>query len=135
MNPPPPGLFGSARRLLGSTLELVQVRLELLVNDLEHGALNLFDVLVLALLALIGLTLGVLMLCVLVLLLVQDGYRIPVVLAMIVAFMGGGLWALRRARAQLGGVAGAFEASRAELRRDVAALGARLPPGPPASGD
>jgi len=134
MNPPGRGLYSSARNLLGTTLELVQVRLALFASDVENGVLNLFDALVLALLALVGLSLGVLMLCALVLMLVQDGYRVPVLLVMVVAFVGGGLWALRSARARLQRAGGSFEASRAELQRDVALLRVHTPPGPPASG-
>lgn len=128
MSPPRRGLLGSARHLLATALELVQVRLALLASDAEAGALRLFDALVLALLALLGLAVGTVLLCGLVLLLVQDAYRIPVLGAMALGFLGAGAWALAAARASLQQVAGAFEASREELARDLAALSPRDPP-------
>lgn len=129
MSPPRRGLFGSARDLLATALELAQVRLALLASDVETGALRLFDALVLALMALLALTVGTVLLCGLVLLLVQDAYRIPVLLVMALGFLGAGAWALAAARASLQQAGGAFEASREELARDLAALAPRDPTG------
>ena len=67
-------------------------------------------------------------LCLLVLLLVQDAYRIPVLLVMALAFLVAGVWALRAARSSLRQAGGSFEATRAELARDLAALARRDPP-------
>lgn len=128
MNPPRRGLLGSARALLGTTLELVQVRLALLANDVEAGTLRLFDALVLAAFAWLGIGVGIVLLCLLVLLLVQDAYRIPVLLVMALAFLVAGVWALRAARSSLRQAGGSFEATRAELARDLAALARRDPP-------
>jgi uncharacterized membrane protein YqjE len=128
MNPPRRGLLGSARALLGTTLELAQVRLELLANDVETGSLRLFDGLVLAAFALLGVGVGIVLLCLLVLLLVQDAYRIPVLVVMALAFLAAGGWALVAARSSLRQAGGAFEATRTELARDLAALARRDPP-------
>jgi uncharacterized membrane protein YqjE len=128
MNPPRRGLLGSARALLGTTLELAQVRLALLANDVEAGTLRLFDALVLAALALLGIGVGIVLLCLLVLLLIQDTYRIPVLLVMALVFLAAGAWALNAARSSLRQAGGAFEATRAELARDLAALARRDPP-------
>lgn len=127
MNPPRRGLFGSARALLGTTLELAQVRLALLANDVEAGTLRLFDALVLAAFALLGIGVGIVLLCLLVLLLVQDAYRIPVLVVMALAFLAAGVWALSAARSSLRQAGGSFEATRAELARDLAALARRDP--------
>jgi uncharacterized membrane protein YqjE len=128
MNPPRRGLLGSARSLLGTTLELVQVRVALLANDVETGTLRLFDALVLALFALLGIGVGTVLLCMLLLMLVQDAYRIPVLGVMALAFLGAGAWALAAARGSLRQAGGAFEATRGELARDLAALAPRDPP-------
>ena len=116
------GLFGSARSLLTTALELLQVRLGLLATDVEAGALRLFDALVLGLLALMGVTIGLLLLCALVLMLVQEAYRVQALGVMVLVFLGGGAWGLAVARAKLQLAGAAFEASRAELARDLAAL-------------
>ena len=53
-----PGLLGSLRRLLGTALELAQVRFELLVTELEGQKLRLYDALMWAAVALVLLGLG-----------------------------------------------------------------------------
>jgi uncharacterized membrane protein YqjE len=122
MNPPRRGLFGSARSLLGTALELLQVRLALFANDFETGTQKLFDALALAMLAWLGISVGTVLLCALVLILVQDTYRIPVLLVMALGFLAVGAWALAAARRRLLQSGTAFDATRAELRRDLAAL-------------
>ena len=120
-----PGLFASARNLLSTALELVQVRVELFAADVETGALRLFDAILLALLAVLGLGVGVVLLCALVLLLVQEAYRPHALGLMALAFLVGGAWAVMAARSRLLQAGLAFEATRAELARDVAALAPR----------
>lgn len=120
-----PGLFASARSLLATALELVQVRVELLAADVEAGSLRLFDAIVLAMLAVLGLGVGIVLACALILLTVGESYRPHALGLMALAFLGAGAWALVVARAQLRRAGAAFEATRAELARDAAAL---LPP-------
>ena len=122
MNAPRRGLFGSAKQLLGTALDLLQVRLALFANDFETGTQKLFDALSLAILAWLGISVGTVLLCALVLILVQDAYRIPVLLIMSLGFLGLGVWALFSARHSLRQTVGAFEATRNELCRDLAAL-------------
>lgn len=120
-----PGLFASARSLLATALELLQVRVELLAADVETGALRLFDAIVLALLAILGIGIGVVLVCGLILLVVQEAFRPHALGLMALAFLGAGAWALIVARARLRQAGSAFEATRAELARDAAALAPR----------
>ena len=120
-----PGLFGTTRRLLATGLDLLRVRLGLLAIDLEVSTLRLFDAIVLALLALLGIGIGLVLLCALVLLLVQDAYRVHVLAVMVLVLLGAGGWGLMVARDRLRNAGAAFEATRAELARDVAALAPR----------
>lgn len=122
-----PGLFASARNLLASALQLLQTRLELVANDVELGALRLFDSVVLALLAMLGIGMGLVMLCVVLLWWVQEAYRPQVLAAMALIFLAAGVAAVLAARRRLQQAGSAFEASRAELARDLAALAPRDP--------
>lgn len=122
MSAPSRGLFASTRSLLSTTLELVRVRVELLANDAELGVLRLFDAILLALLSVLAIGIGVVLLCGFVLLLVQEAWRLHALGAMALVFLGGGAWALMAARASLRRAGWAFDATRAELARDLAAL-------------
>jgi uncharacterized membrane protein YqjE len=63
----------------------------------------------------------------LVVLLFQEGYRIPALAVITVVFVAGGMLLLMRARAMFGADEGQpFELTLRELRRDREALGARL---------
>jgi len=119
------GLLASLRRVGASALELARLRLDLLASDVELGALCLFDALVLALFALVGLTVGLLLLCALVVASAAEEHR-PLVLGGMASLLllGGGaaLWLARRRLRRLGRM---FEATGAELGRDAAALARR----------
>jgi len=117
-----PGLLGSLRRLLGTALELAQVRFELLVTELEGQKLRLYDALMWAAVALVLLGLGLTLLVGFVVLLFWDTYRLPAVGVMTLLFLGGAWLALRAARARLRSPEGAFAATRAELSADREAL-------------
>lgn len=122
MNEPSRGLFASTRRLMSGGVELLQVRVALLANDVESGALRFFDAIVLALLALVAVAIGLVLLCGAVLLVVQPHYRLPALAIMALCFLAAGGWAVAKARARLQQAGLAFEATRAELARDMAAL-------------
>lgn len=117
----PARLFDSLRRLLRTGLELAQVRLELLVADLEIEKLRLVDVALRALLGLLLLGLGLLLLIAFLLMLLWDGYRLPALGALTLLCVGGGLGLLHAAKRRLQGEA-MFAATRAEFERDQAAL-------------
>lgn len=119
---PKSGLYASARSLLRTAVRLLQVRVELLASDIEVSALRLFDAIVLALFAVLGLGVGLVLVCGLILLVVQEPHRPYVLGVMAAAFIGMGALALFVARARLAQAGAAFDATRGELARDVSAL-------------
>lgn len=116
------GLFASLRRLLGTLLEIAQVRLELLGTDLELEKQRLFDALLLGLLALLMAGVGLVLLCGFIILLFWDGYRLAAVGVMMMLVLLTAVWLVRAARRRLQTPNGIFEASLAELQRDRAEL-------------
>jgi uncharacterized membrane protein YqjE len=116
------GLFDSLRQLLNTSLELAQVRLELLVADLQLEKLRLVDVALRALLGLLLLGLGLLLLIGFVLLLLWDGYRLPALGVLTVLCLGGGALLLQAAKRRLREGDELLAATRAEFERDRAAL-------------
>ncbi|WP_088287519.1 phage holin family protein [Ideonella sp. A 288] len=137
MTPPasPAGLFASLRRLAGTALEIARVRLELLASELEQEKLRLFDALVIGAIGLVMVGLSMVLVVGFVVMLFQEGYRLPAVGVLALAFGLGGAWVLRRAREALrAGDGGPFALTLGELRRDEAGLGAAAatPPAAPA---
>lgn len=116
------GLFSSLGRLLGTVLEMAQVRLELLGTEVELEKRRLFDSVLLAIIALQLLGVGLLLLCGLVVLLVSDAYRLAAVGAMTLLFLAAGLALLQSARQRLQSPDGIFKASVTELERDRTGL-------------
>jgi uncharacterized membrane protein YqjE len=128
--PARPGLQARLQRLAATALQLAQVRVEILATDVELGALRLLDAIVLALAALLALAVGLGLLCGVILLIVQPEYRLHALAALALLFLGGGVLALRAARARLTQAGGLFQGTRDELARDVAAVAADRPAGP-----
>lgn len=119
---PGTGLFHSLRRLAATGLELVQVRLELLGNELQQEKLRIFDALAWAAVGLLLLGLGLLLGAALLVALSPEAWR-PLVLALLtLGCLAGGALLLNRARQRLASPGGVLAASRAELARDRAAL-------------
>jgi uncharacterized membrane protein YqjE len=121
------GLLASLRQLLGTLLEIAQVRLELISTELEAEKQRWFAALTLAALALVCVALGLVLLCGTVLLLFWEGYRLAACASLTVVFLAGGALLLTQARQRVHQAGGIFRASVAELRRD---RGADLPPAP-----
>ena len=122
------GLLRSLRRLLATLLETAQLRLDLLLNELEQEKLRLYDALVWAVLAWLLIGLGLLLGAALLVLLAPEAWRALVLGGLCLACLGAGAWMLQRARLRLANPAGALAATRAELATDQAALN----PPPPA---
>jgi len=116
------GLFESLRQLLSTALELAQVRLELLVTDLQLEKLRLVDVALRALLGLLLLGLGLVLLIGFLLMLLWDGYRLPALGVLTLLCIGGGLLLLQAAKRRLRDGDELLAATRAEFERDRAAL-------------
>jgi uncharacterized membrane protein YqjE len=116
------GLFESLRQLLHTALELAQVRLELLVTDLQLEKLRLVEVALRALLGLLLLGLGLLLLIAFLLLLLWDSYRLPALGVLTLLCVGGGLLLLQAAKRRLREGDELLAGTRAEFERDRAAL-------------
>lgn len=116
------GLAASLRRLGGSAVELLHVRLELLATEIEEEKLRLFDALLLAGVAMLALGLGALLLMLFIVALAPERWRWLVLGTMALACLAGGAWAMLAARRRLQADGGLLRASRAELAQDVAAL-------------
>lgn len=116
------GLFASLRRLLGTALEMAQVRLELLGTEVELEKRRLFDGLLWGAVALLVLGVGLTLLCGFVILLFWDGYRLAAMGVMTLLFLVGSVLLMREARHRLHNPNGMFNASVAELERDRAGL-------------
>jgi uncharacterized membrane protein YqjE len=117
------GLFDSLRRLFGTALELGQVRLELLIGDLELEKMRLVDVALRALIGVMLLGLGLVLLIGFLLMLLWDGYRLPALAVLTLLCIAGGLWLMHAARQRLRSGEMMLAATSAELARDRAALG------------
>ena len=127
---PATGLFGSLRRLLHSSTELLEVRLELLATELQQEKLRVLDALAWLAVAVLALAIALVLLSVFVVMLFAPEYRLAALGAVGLGHLGLAWAALRlaRSRRQAGGPP--FEASLAELRRDRAALMGREGEGP-----
>ena len=118
----PQGLFTSLKRLLGTLLELAQVRLELALNELELQKLRLVDALIIAVASLVALGLGLIVLLAFIVSLFPEPQRPLVLGVMALLLVGGSLLGLRAARERVRDAGRLFEATLDELRRDRARL-------------
>lgn len=116
------GLFASLRQLLGTVLEIGQVRLALLGNDLEHQKLRIFDGLLRAALGLMLVTVGTVLLCGFIVLLFSEGYRLAALGLLTAGFLAAGVVLMRSGGQRLQSPHGMFDATLAELGQDRAAL-------------
>jgi uncharacterized membrane protein YqjE len=117
------GLLASLRRLVATTLEIAQVRIELLAVEVEQEKLRIFDALAWAALALLLLGVGLTLAVVLLLMLFWEGYRLAALAVLCVLFLAGGAMVARVARARLINPAGhAAVDSLDELKQDRDAL-------------
>ena len=104
--------------MLKTVLETLQIRLELLGTELEVEKSRLFDVAVMALLALVFLALGLVLLCGTVILLFPDSWRLAAAAGLAIFFLAGGVALVVLARRRLRSPMGMFHASAKELARD-----------------
>ena len=116
------GLFASLRRLLATTLEIAQVRLDLLCTEVKLEKRRIFDGLFWGAVALMITSVGLTLLCGFVILLFWDGHRLAAIGVMALLFLMGGVLLLREVRQSLSNPTCMFGASVAELARDRAGL-------------
>jgi uncharacterized membrane protein YqjE len=107
---------------MGTAAEVARVRLALLATELELEKQRLLDGLFWGATALVLLTVGLVLSCGFVLLLLREGYRLAAVGVLALAFLAAGALLLRFARLRLSSPGGMFEASVAELARDRSTL-------------
>ena len=124
-NVPASGLFASLRRLLGTALELAQVRLELLSSEVEFEKRRLFDSLLRAAIGLSLLGVGLVLLCAFLILLMSENYRLAALGVMALLILIAALLLLGSARQRLRSPKGVFSASVSELKRDRSGLQAK----------
>jgi uncharacterized membrane protein YqjE len=125
------GLFGSLRRLLHSSAELVEVRLELLATELQQEKLRVLDSLAWLAVAVLALAIALVLLSVFIVLLFAPPYRLAALGGVGLTHLVLAGWALRLARSRRHAGGMPFEASLAELRRDRSALLGGESEGPP----
>ena len=119
----------SLRRLADTAVGMVQVRLELFGTELEQEKQRLFDALLRAALGLLLTGLALVLAIAFVVLLFQEGYRLPAIGVLTLLFGGIGGWLLHGARTRLrSGSDGPFGLSLSEMRRDRDALRGGEPP-------
>lgn len=117
-----PGLFASVKGLLGTSLTLLQTRLQLLATELEEERQRLLALLLWGAVAVLTLGAGLLFLAIFLTVLFWDSQRLLVLGIFSALFLVLGLvavyltWSLGRSPS------GLFAASMAELSRDRAAL-------------
>ena len=122
------GLGASLRRALSSLLEMGQARLELLATEVELEKLKIFDALLKATIGLLFLGVALLLFAAMVLLMLQESYRLGALATMTLLAAAAGAGLVYLARRGLRAGTPLFDASAAELERDRAALMPHEPP-------
>ena len=115
-------LFGSARRLLATTLAMGQARLELAGIELADERDRLMRIAACGMLGAFALAVSLLSLTILVAVAFWDGARLPALIAITLVWMALGLGALWRAQTLARMAPAPMSLTLAELRRDLDAL-------------
>jgi uncharacterized membrane protein YqjE len=115
---PDAGLAASLRRLLGSLLEVAQVRLELLATEYESEKLRIFDAIVWLALALMFATGGLVLVAGFIVLSMPPSLRAATMGALALLCVVAAVWLALQARRRLADTAGPLAATVDELRRD-----------------
>jgi uncharacterized membrane protein YqjE len=121
------GLFASLRRLLVTTLEIAQVRLDILGTEFELEKRRLVDGVLYASIAILAFGIGLVLMCGFLILLFWDGYRLAAVGTLSALFMAIGVLLLHRAHRNFRMKKNIFSVSLAELESDRIALSTLRP--------
>ena len=116
------GFFSSLKQLLGTVLEIAEVRLELIGTEVELEKRRIFDGLLWAAMALLCLGIGLVLFCGFVILLLWDGYRLAAVGVLALLFVGLGTLLARHAKMKMQNSQTMFSASLNELKQDQTGL-------------
>lgn len=125
------GLFASLKGLLGTSVALLQNRLQLLGVELAEERLRLLSLLAYGAIALLCLGAGMVFLAVFFTVMFWDSNRLLVLGIFSAVFLTAGGLALMLAMARAKAGSNLFAASLAELRRDADTLAASRGSGPP----
>lgn len=117
-----PGLLASLRGMLGTTLTLLQTRLQLLATELEEERQRLLALLLWGAIAVLALGAGLVFLAVFLTVLLWDSHRLLVLGIFAAAFVTAGVLAVVLTMRLARSPSGLFGASLAELSRDRADL-------------
>ena len=115
-------MFGSARRLLATSLAMGQARLELAGIELADERDRLIRIAAFGLLGAFALAVSLVALTILVAVAFWDGARLPALIAITLVWMGLGFGALWRAQHIARVAPSPMSLTLAELRRDLEAL-------------
>ncbi len=115
-------LIQSVHQLLSTAIETVQVRIELLGNEIEIEKHRVFDCLMLAAYAMVLFSVGLLMVCVTFVFLYLENYRLQVSVTLYLLFLVSGFILIIQARKRLQDPQGVFHATKTELQQDQAYL-------------
>ena len=119
---PATNLLQSATRLGGTLLAVVQTRVELLTTEISEDVERGVRILLWSLVAVLAAVLGLLLAGVTLIIVYWDTHRIGAAIGVTVAFMVVSVAAAWVARVRLHEKPKLLDASRSELKRDVAAL-------------
>jgi uncharacterized membrane protein YqjE len=112
------GLMESLKRIAGTLLDISQTRLELLASEVEEERLNIGQMLLLGSIALFFFGLAILLLTIFIVVLLWDGYRLPVLAGFIMMYFVAGLMAWIALRRMAREKSKLFSASLAALAYD-----------------
>lgn len=116
------GFFSSLKQLLGTVLEIAQVRLELIGTEVELEKRRIFGGLLWAAMALLCLGTGLVLFCGFVILLLWDGYRLAALGVLTLLFVGMGMFLARHATMKMQNTQTMFSSSLNELKQDQTGL-------------
>ena len=119
---PPRGPLESLRSMGTDLVALVETRLELALVELREEGERRKGMVVWGAITAVFLALAVLLLAFLVVVVFWDTHRVGAIVGVTLAYAAVGFGALARLRAAQAAAAPPFEATRAELRKDIEAL-------------
>jgi uncharacterized membrane protein YqjE len=119
------GLMESLQRMAGTLLAIFQTRLDLLSSEMEEERLNIGQMLLYGSIALFFFGLAIVLLTILIVVLLWDSYRLPVLGSFIVLYFAAGLLAWSATRSVAREKSKLFSASLAALAEDRDQLGSR----------
>jgi uncharacterized membrane protein YqjE len=119
------GLMESLQRMAGTLLAIFQTRLDLLSSEMEEERLNIGQMLLYGSIALFFFGLAIVLLTILIVVLLWDSYRLPVLGSFIVLYFVAGFLAWSATRSVAREKSKLFSASLAALAEDRDQLGSR----------